>query len=154
MCSFWLDGLCLGPMDDRFCELDREGLIRLIAQLEGTNAAQAVRIEQLQARVCELEAKLKGPGQGTQVPEFIKPSRRKRGAPRPRKRRAQAFVRRREEPTRQVEHAQAFQDKGGEGDLGLGCSECLGARPAMAMTCSMSKMAKEFWVKTMTGAMP
>ena len=62
-------------------------------------------VEQLQARVTELEARLKGPPSSRQVPPFVKPARKKADSSKPRKARAQGYVRRRETPTRQVEHA-------------------------------------------------
>lgn len=92
-------------MDARFAGLSREQLITLIVELEEAVATQAEAIERLQERVAELEAKLEGPGADKRAPVLVKPSRKKEEAPRPRKRRAQAFVRRREEPTDIVEHA-------------------------------------------------
>jgi len=92
-------------MDARFAGLSREQLICLVLELEGTVATQAESIERLQGRVAELEAKLGGPGLRTGEPVFVKPNRKRQEAAGPRKRRAQAFVRRREEPTRRVEHA-------------------------------------------------
>lgn len=83
--------------------LSRDELIALCLQ-------QWEVIQQLQAEVSglrwELERLRKDPPAGTAraVPSFVKPNR----APRPegpRKKRPQAYVRRREEPTRVVEHA-------------------------------------------------
>ena len=85
-------------MDRELERATREELLAVIAQ-------QGEQIQVLRARVAELEAKLGGPGSVKRVPEFIKPRRQKREASCPRKRRAQAYVRRRETPTRQVEHA-------------------------------------------------
>ena len=79
-------------------QLSREQLLAVIAELSAL-------VEQLQARVAELEAQLGGPPPSKQIPAFVKPSRKKAEPAKPRRQRAQAFVRRREVPTRQVEHA-------------------------------------------------
>jgi transposase len=76
----------------------REQLLAVIDELSAL-------VEQLQARVAEHEGRLGGPPAGGRVPWFVKPARRKADSPKERRHRAQGFVRRREEPTRQVEHA-------------------------------------------------
>jgi transposase len=76
----------------------REQLLALIDEL-------STLVGELQARVAELEAKLGGASSGPGFAEFIKPSGKKPAEPRSRRRRAQAFVRRRETPTERVEHA-------------------------------------------------
>lgn len=85
-------------MDRQLERATREELLAVIDQQEEVIAT-------LRARVAELEAKLEGPGPGRPVPGLIKPRRQKPESSRPRKRRAQAYVRRRETPTRWVEHA-------------------------------------------------
>ena len=92
-------------MDRKLERATREELLAVIAQQENVIAQQEGQIEALQARVAELERKLGGPGSGRGVPEFVKPRRKKAEPSRPRKRRAQAFVRRCERPTEQVVHA-------------------------------------------------
>jgi len=92
-------------------QASREQLLMVIAEQEGTIAAQAGLIEQLRRRIEELEVKLGGPGlpagagSGAALPAFIKPRRKKADTPQPRKHRSEAFVRRRDGPTRQVTHA-------------------------------------------------
>ena len=103
----------------------REDLLRVIArlesaiaELEGENARLRVEntrlqslMAQLQRRVGELEAKLKQLC-GKALPDFVKPNRKKPKKEGPRKRREQNFARKREEPTKRIEHAVEY------------CTEC------------------------------
>ncbi len=76
----------------------REELLAVIA-------SQAATIAALEARVRELEGRLGG-GTPRGMPG-LKPQQRPEGPPRPRKRRAQGYARRRSAPTQQVVHALA-----------------------------------------------
>lgn len=76
----------------------REDLLVLIA-------SQAATIAALEARVRELEGRL-GSGTPRGMPG-LKPQQRPEGPPRPRKRRAQGYARRRSAPTQRVVHALA-----------------------------------------------
>lgn len=92
---------------ETFDNLSREELIA-VARL------QAERIAELEQKVSELlqevevlRERLGGGGRGNGLPPFVKPSRPKRegGEKKARKKRAQAFVRKREEATREEIHA-------------------------------------------------
>jgi transposase len=92
-------------VDIRFEALSRDQLLVLVkAQAQEIAQVRAVN-EQLRERIEALEAKRGGPSSGATVPDFVKPARKKAESHGARKRRAQAFVRHREEPTRQVVHA-------------------------------------------------
>ena len=93
--------------------LSREQLLVLVCEQEGLVAVLRSRNEELERRVAELEAKLGRPSSGATKPEFVKPTRKKADTPGVRKRRAQAFVRRREKPTHQVVHASSVCHKCG-----------------------------------------
>jgi len=80
-------------------------LVALGEQSQGRLTELGALVEQLRARVAELEEKLGGPPAGRQVPAFVKATREKGDRPKERKHRAQGYVRRREEPTGRVEHA-------------------------------------------------
>lgn len=92
-------------MDEELQYAERTTLLRIIggqreviANLEGQVVALTERAQMLAARVTALEQR--------DPPAWAKPNRAKPSEPRPvRKQRAQAFVRRREEPTAVVEHA-------------------------------------------------
>ena len=86
-------------------QLSREELYGLIADQEAIIARLGASVEELTARVAELEARLGGPPPGRQVPAFVKPARKKAESGKERRHRAQGYVRRLDEPTRQVEHA-------------------------------------------------
>lgn len=73
------------------------------ARLRAENAELRELVAQLRERVAELEAKLVGPGKGT--PDFVKASRKKAKKEGPRKKRAENFARRRDEPTQRIIHA-------------------------------------------------
>jgi hypothetical protein len=75
-------------------------LRQLVAQLREL-------VAQLQQQVAELEAKLMHLS-GKAVPEFAKPNRKKPKKEGPRKKRAENFARKREEPTKRIEHAVEF----------------------------------------------
>jgi len=90
----------------------REQLLALIAEqeatigkLSGSVEELSGSVEELRRKVAELEGKLGGPPSGKSLPSFIKPDRKKAGSSEPRKHRAQAFVRRCEQPTERVVHA-------------------------------------------------
>lgn len=99
----------------------RGDLLRVIVQQEATiaelraentrlraeNAELRALVAELRQRVAELEAKL-GPPSGKAVPEFVKPNRKRPKKEGPRKKRAENFARKRDEPTRRVEHAVEF----------------------------------------------
>lgn len=85
-------------MDESLEHASREQLLELIASLQA-------QVKELQDHIIELEARPGGPPSGRQVPAFVKGRRQKEEVGKPRKSRAQAFVRRLEQPTRQVEHA-------------------------------------------------
>jgi transposase len=86
-------------------QASREQLLAVITQLEATNASLGGLVEQLRARVVELEQRPGGLPAGKSPPAFVKLKRKKADLSKPRKGRSQAFVRRREEPTRTVTHA-------------------------------------------------
>jgi transposase len=98
-------------MDLEIENASREELLRVIAQQETTLAELRELVALLQERVAELEAKL-GPPSGKSVPDFGKPNRQKPKKEGPRKKRAQNFARKREEPTQRIEHGVEF------------CAEC------------------------------
>ena len=106
MCAGARDRVWLRPMDRQLERATREELLaviarqaNVIAQQENVIAQQEGQIEALQARVAELEAKAGGPGSGRAVLEFVKVRHKKAEPSRPRKRRAQVFVRRCKRPT-------------------------------------------------------
>ena len=96
----------------------REQLLAIIAEREAVIARLSALVEQLQARVAELEVRLGGPPSGRQTPAFVKRAGKKAESPKARKQRAQGFVRHREPPTRQVEHALDTCQECGTGLLG------------------------------------
>lgn len=73
------------------------------ARLRAENAGLRELVAKLQERIAELEAKLGGAGKG--APDFVKASRKKAKKEGPRKKRAQNFARKRDEPTQRIEHA-------------------------------------------------
>jgi transposase len=73
------------------------------ARLRAENAELRGLVAQLRERVAELESKLGPPGKS--APDFVKPSRKKAKKEGPRKKRAQNFARKRDEPTQRIEHA-------------------------------------------------
>jgi transposase len=83
----------------------RAELLAVIAQQQATIAQLQATVATLEARVQELERRL-GSGGGRGMPG-LKAEDVPARAPRPRKRRAQNFARRRQAPTRQVVHAVA-----------------------------------------------
>lgn len=87
-------------MDEELQYAERTVLLRLIAELREQLAAAQAQVTTLTARVAELDHR--------DPPPWAKPNRPTLPQPRPpRKRRGQAFVRRREEPTEIVIHAVA-----------------------------------------------
>ena len=76
-----------------------------VEELSGSVEELSGSVEELRRKVAELERKLGGPPSGKSLPSFIKPDRKKAGSSEPRKHRAQAFVRRCEQPTERVVHA-------------------------------------------------
>lgn len=81
-------------------QLSREELIAL-------GRRQAQQIAELQLEIQTLRDLLQGRGPGNALPPFVKPNRKQRapGEKKERKKRAQAFVRPRQEPTREIPHA-------------------------------------------------
>ena len=77
------------------------------ARLPAENAELRALVAGLQQRVAELEAKPGAPS-GKAVPDFVRPNRKRPKEEGPRKKRAENFARRREEPTRRTEHAVKF----------------------------------------------
>ena len=79
--------------------LSREELLAVVAR-------QAQRIAELEQEVEYLRSQLQGRGPGSALPPFVKLNRKKR-EPSPktvRKKRSQAFVRKREQPTEEIRH--------------------------------------------------
>ena len=74
------------------------------ARLRAENGVLRELVAQLQERIAELEAKL-GPPSGKGTPDFVKASRKKAKKEGPRKKRAENFARKREEPTKRIIHA-------------------------------------------------
>lgn len=69
--------------------------------------SMALRISELQQEVEMLRSRLQGPGPGNGLPPFVKPNRRKgpKPAKKVRRKREQAFTRKREEPDEEIPHA-------------------------------------------------
>src|SRR5215210_2063081 len=84
-------------------QLDREALITLVLAQQARIRALEGQVSVLTARVNELSGE--PPPPAPPRPPFVKPSRPAKPATGPRKRRAHNFARRRDTPTRLVEHA-------------------------------------------------
>lgn len=90
-----------------FEDLSRDELVAL-AHLQAQEIAELrQKLIALEQEVEVLRGKLGGRGPGNALPPFVKPSRKERaaGEKKPRKQREEAFVREREQPTREVAHA-------------------------------------------------
>lgn len=87
---------------ERACVEEFEGLSR--EELVAIILEQREMIRRLVKELEDLKAKLSGGGASTPVPDWVKPNRKERRAAE-RKKRKKSFARRRETPTRIVEHA-------------------------------------------------
>lgn len=87
--------------------LSKEDLIELVLQLAEIVAKLREQDALLAERVAELEAELAGkrPPKDKQRPDWVKPNKPKSTEKKERKKRQHNFVRRREEPTKRVQHA-------------------------------------------------
>ena len=86
-------------------QLDRGALVALVLAQQARVAALEAQVAALTARVDELGGSPPAPPNSAPLPPFVKPARPARRAKGARKRRAQAFGRRRMAPSRVVEHA-------------------------------------------------
>jgi transposase len=94
------------PLDrDTLEQLDRAALIALVLAQQARLAALEAQVAALAARVEELSGEPPAPPPARPLPPCVKPARPARESKRPRKRRTLNFARRREVPTRVVEHA-------------------------------------------------
>jgi hypothetical protein len=90
--------------------LSREQLLELVSRQAGMIAELEGLVEQLRERIAELEGRGGGASSASSSAAFIKPNRHQApSCKEPRKRRSQAFVRRRDVPTQRVEHALLLQ---------------------------------------------
>ena len=82
-------------------------LVQESALLHQANEQLRQANEQLRQEVEMLRSQFRGPGPGNALPPFVKPNRRKgnEGPRQPRRKRKQAYTRKREEPTESVVHA-------------------------------------------------
>ncbi|HEX5501565.1 MAG TPA: IS66 family transposase [Thermomicrobiales bacterium] len=87
--------------------LDRAALVALALAQQGRIAALEAQVAALAARVEELGGRPPAPPAAPAPPAFVKPAKPARPADRPRQRRSLNCARRRETPTRVVEHAVA-----------------------------------------------
>ncbi|HEX5504306.1 MAG TPA: IS66 family transposase [Thermomicrobiales bacterium] len=85
--------------------LDRAALVALALALQGRIAALEAQVAVLAARVEALGGRPPAPPAAPAPPAFVTPARPAKPAERPRRRRPVGFARRREAPTRIVEHA-------------------------------------------------
>ncbi len=87
--------------------MPREALIALLQQMEESVAVLQQRVAELEAQNELLRSQLAGKGPGNALPPFIKPNRQpKEGQQRgKRRRRAQSYTRKREQPTEYQYHA-------------------------------------------------
>ena len=90
---------------DALEQLDRAGLIALVLVQQARLAVVEQQVAALTARVEELSGEPPAPPPARPLPPFVKPARPAKAPTRPRKRRAVNFARRRDTPTRVVEHA-------------------------------------------------
>jgi hypothetical protein len=90
---------------DALERLDRAALIGLVLAQQAQLAGLARQVAALTARVEELSGEPPAPPAPRPLPPFVKPARPAKEPKRPRKRRAVNFARRRDVPTRVVEHA-------------------------------------------------
>lgn len=94
------------PLDrDALEQLDRAALIALVLAQQARHAALEAQIAALTARVEELSGAPPKPPPAPPLPPFVKPARPVRPPKRPRKKRPVNFARRRDTPTRTIEHA-------------------------------------------------
>ena len=90
---------------DALEQLDRAALIGLVLGQQARLAALEAQVAALTARVEELSGAPPAPPAPPGLPPFVKPARPAKPAKRARKQRAANFARRRDAPTRTVEHA-------------------------------------------------
>jgi transposase len=90
---------------DALEQLDRAALLALVLAQQARLVALETQLAALAARVEELSGEPPAPPPPRPLPPFVKPARPAKEPTRPRKRRAVSFARRREPPTRVVEHA-------------------------------------------------
>jgi transposase len=90
---------------DALEQLDRAALIALVLAQQARLVALETQVAALTARVEELSGEPPAPPPPRPLPPFVKPARPATEPKRPRKRRAVNFARRRDVPTRRVEHA-------------------------------------------------
>jgi uncharacterized coiled-coil protein SlyX len=86
-------------------QLDRAALSTLVLTQQARIAALEAQVAALTARVEELSGAPPAPPAGPARPPFVKPARPAKAPPQPRKQRSVNFARRRETPTRVIEHA-------------------------------------------------
>lgn len=85
--------------------LSREELLQLVLDLLQVNAEQQARIVRLEEEIARLRGAGSAAATAREVPEFVKQNRKPSSQPKPpRKRRPHGFARRREPPTRVIEH--------------------------------------------------
>lgn len=85
--------------------LSHEELVQLVGDLLQVNAEQQARIVRLEEEIARLRGEGFPPATAREVPEFVKPNRKPSSPQKPpRKRRPHGFARRREAPTRVIEH--------------------------------------------------